>query len=257
MTTLPEIAIQVCTYDRFDEICQTVLALQELLRYPKDRVKLYICDDSSPASYFNRLKKLKLFKFWDTTFLSTEKNSGWGANVNHGLNQIPQEYVFFIEDDYVLQRTLDLRIGVALLQQKPHLGMIRYRGSAGSNLVYHQFEAELSAYMNDSAFEGEPWTQSIHGLAWKLTYLHIGGGSPDLYLYSHGAHLKRRNFHEFYGLYPEGMKLGHTEEAYAHIVKDRMRGMSDRAPGIAILPEWIPMWFDHIGRSYQNTEKDK
>ncbi len=257
MTTLPEIAIQICTYDRYSELCDTIKALQELVDYPQSKVKLYISDDSSPDEYFNRLKRLKIFKFWETFFISTAENSGWGANVNNGLSQITQPYIFFIEDDYILKKPLDLRVGVALLEKKPNIGMVRYRGSAGSNLVYHQMEVDLSDYQADSAFDGMPWSQSIEGLPWKLTYLQIGGGSPDLYLYSHGAHLKRRSFHEFYGMYPEGMKLGHTEEAFAHTVKDRMRADPDRAPGIAILPEWIPMWFDHIGVSYQLTEKDK
>lgn len=259
MTTLPKIAIQLCTYNRYDEIKVTLEALQDNLIYPKDRITLYVCDDSSEPGYITKLKRLKLFKYWNTKFIITSENKGWGANVNNGLNQIEEDIIFFLEDDYVLTRALDLRIGVGLLVEKPHIGMLRYRATAGSRFIFHQFEADLSNLQMDSAFEDfeGAWYESVPTVPWHVTYLQLGGGSQDLYLYSHGPHLKYKAFHDFYGLYPEGLKLGHTEETFAHTVKHSMQADPHNAPGIAILPDWVTMQWDHIGISYQHSEWDE
>jgi hypothetical protein len=133
------------------------------------------------------------------------------------------------------------------METKPDIGMVRYRGTAGDHLIYHQFEADIKEYYNDY--------QMGVGLPGKLSYLQLDSGSPSLYIYSHGAHLKHIRFHKHYGLYPEGLLLGQTEEAYAHTVKDLMKAAG--APAIVIFPEYIPMWFDHIGQSYQLTDHDK
>lgn len=129
----------------------------------------------------------------------------------------------------------------------PYIGMFRYRGTAGTHLVLHQMEVDISAYIPDY--------QDGVGLAGKLTYCLIDQGSPSLYIYSHGPHLKRKSFHQFYGAYPEGLKLGPTEEAMAHQVKERMPLAG--APPIGILPAWIANYWDDIGQSYQGSEFDK
>lgn len=250
MKKLPEITILVCTYDRQEDITRTVEALQDLVYYPRDLIQLIIADDSSPKGVIATLKRRKAFKFWNTAFVVTAQNSGWGANVNNAQAKVKTKYTFFIEDDYVLTTPLDLEVGVALMEEKRNIGMLRYRGTAGDKgIIYHQREADISQWCPDY--------QDGVGLPGRLTWLALGGGSPSLYLYSHGAHLKRGTFHNFYGPYPEGKKLGATEESYAHTVKDKMRADPNHAPIIAILPKWIPQQFDHIGQSRQLTALDK
>ena len=254
MNELPQIAIQICTYNRYEMLQDVVKALQNLIVYPAEKITLYICDDSSPDNYSGRLKKLKMFKEpWKTVFLSTKENGGWGRNVNNGLHQIKEDLIFFCEDDYSLTRELDLRVGVALMLARTNIGMLRYRGTAGDHLVYHQFEADLDAFVPDNFM----YMEAAGSLPNRCTYLQFDSGSHTLWLYSHGPHLKRRAFHEIHGLYPEGFKLGETEEKFAHIVKDNMRNRPYDMPAIAIQPDWIGMHWDHIGQSYQGSEFDK
>lgn len=242
----PIVTVLVCTYNRPAELIRTLTALHENLIYPAESLRYLICDDATPG-YLAKLKTKAIWKTLKPTFISTEQNGGWGVNVNNGLAHVDTDYVFFIEDDYEARTAINLGAGVAIMQEKPHVGMMRYRGTAGDHLVYHQFEADISAYYPDY--------QDGVGLPGKAAFLQLDSGSPSLYIYSHGAHLKHKRFHEFYGPYPTGLKLGETEEAYAHVVKDGMK--QPGAPGIAIMPDYIPMWFDHIGQSYQHTEADK
>lgn len=244
----PIVTILICTYNRVTELARTLTALASSVSYGGE-LRFVVCDDSSPNNYLSKLEKKPIWKTLKPEFVSTEQNSGWAANVNNGLARAYQdsELVFFIEDDYVLTSPLHLTLGVAMMLARPDLGMLRYRGTAGDHLVYHQVEAGLDNLLPD-------YQQGL-GLPGRVSYLQIDSGSPSLYIYSHGAHLRHKRFDDFYGAYPTGLKLGETEERYAHIVKDGMK--LPGAPGIAILPEWIPMYFDHIGQSYQHTEADK
>lgn len=248
MTTLPPVTIGIITYNRIEALSHTLNALSEHLHYDGE-LRIIISDDCSPGDYAADCGKFMALTFRGSQqrFISTRQNGGWGRNANNLLVQCETDYLFMLEDDYVLKRDLDLNNAVALMGMQPHVGMVRFRGTAGMHVIYHQFEADIQAW-NPHYAEGG-------GVPGKLTYLQLDGGSPDLWLYSNGPHLKRRMFHSFYGLYPEGLKLGETEETYAHQVKDRM--MLPGAPGIAIQPEWITLWWDHIGISYQHTELDK
>jgi glycosyltransferase involved in cell wall biosynthesis len=250
MTDWPDVTIGIITYDRYDEIRQTVEALAEFVRY-SGQLRYVIADDSSPGGYVARLKRLRLFRDLDATFISTETNGngGWGVNANHLLGAVDSEYLLMLEDDYVLTRPLDLDPLVALMEDRPRIGMVRLRGTAGTHLKYTQFEADIRQRCPD-------FRQGV-GVTGKLNFLLINGGSPDLWIYSNGPHLKRRLFHAYHGLYPQGFKLGETEERMAHRVKDGMQEKPDAAPWIAILPDWIAMQWLHIGTSYQKTAADR
>lgn len=254
----PEIAILVITYNRYDSLKATLDALQANVIYPADKLHIIVSDDSTGGNYLTHLRKVKAYKEWGKGMKAIEmpERSGWGKHVNFALTHIYQnmpnvQYVFQIEDDYILTRQLDLQVGVALLENKPDIGMLRYRGTAGMHAIFHQFEADISNYLPD-------YDESSGQIQGRLCYLQMDSGSQSLWIYSNGAHLKRlrgeNNFHEFYGQYPEGLKLGDTEEMYAHIVKDKMTQAN--APAITILPEFVTMKFQHIGHTWKGSEHD-
>lgn len=251
---LPEIALLVITFDRYNELKETLSALMENIQYPADKLHIIVSDDSTGGTKLNNLGRIKAYKEWGADgidIIETPSRSGWGKHVNWALGKIqelyPQtQYVFQIEDDYVLKAPLDLTEGVAIMETRPNIGMLRYRGTAGMRYIYHQFETDINPYLD--------WRGAV-------SYLQLDNASPSLYVYSNGAHLKRlqpkdgyADFHSFYGAYDEGLKLGETEEKYAHRVKDKMR--EGNAPAIAILPDWVNMRFDHIGETFQGTAND-
>jgi glycosyltransferase involved in cell wall biosynthesis len=243
----PEVTVLIVTYDRLKVIERVLFALLKHLHYPREKLRWIIADDSSPDDYVERLSGLKVCQLIQPRFSVTERNSGFGVNVNLGLRAVETEYCLFIEDDKLLEHDLDLRQGVALLETRQNIGMLRYRGTGGEPLIFHLFESDISHYMPDY--------QDGVGLSGRLNYLQLDSGSHALYLYTNGPHLKRRSFHEFYGYYPEGYRLGETEEKMAHQVKDLMLAVG--APAIAILPEWVKMWWTDIGESRQHTELDR
>lgn len=245
----PPLDIIIITYNRYADIQRTVDSLAHNLCYPLDKLRWLIADDATPGNYVARLKKLPLFQDIHAEFIPAEKNVGWGANANRALAYSTAPIVYQQEDDYELIRPIDLRLGVALLLEKANvLGMLRYRGTAGDRVLFHQFEANIEPYI--------PGFREQMGQPGMLTYLQLDGHSPSAYLYSNGPHLKTRRFHEVYGLYPEGRRLGDTEETMAVRVKGMMQTEPDKCPGIAILPENVPMIYDHFGISFQHSEAD-
>lgn len=241
----PAVTVLICTFERNKELSNTIATLRNKLYYPN--LLWLICDDCSPSQYAIKLAASSDFYDLGLRVVNTVRNGGWGVNVNNGIDHVDTDLMFFLEDDKILHRPIDLRVGVAAMLMMPYVGMLRYRGTAGDHFILHHMEVDISEYL--------PTYQDGVGLAGKLTYCLLDGGSPSLHVYSHGPHLKRKSFHNFYGRYPEGMKLGITEEAMEHQVKDRM--LLDGAPPIGILPEFIQNWWDDIGQSYQGTEFDK
>lgn len=226
-STWPDIAILIITYDRPKEIRLTIEALQRYLRYEGD---LYwrVADDGSPDGYLRDIRDS--FPALNITVSRTERR-GWGANVNRGIALLDRRYYFFlIEDDYVAQRNIDLTSGMALLRALPDLGVVRYDGLAG-----HGLDLDLRE------------TNTAIG---RMNYLRLRKSSPCLNVYSNRPHLTAPHFHESYGMYVEGWTLGQTEEEFAHRVKDK------KGPDIASLVDGIPLAFDHIGRTRQNTVED-
>ena len=228
---LPNVAILVVTYDRPREIRMTIDALREHLRYPPDRLRWHLADDASPGGYVGDLKR----DYADLGFsVTVTDRKGWGVNVNRAMEycwKVHGDYVFLCEDDYVALRPLDLERGVALMESVPTVGLVRYDGlSAHSlNLLLREADTPLG----------------------RFDFFLIEKSSPHLNIYSNRPHLKHRRFHDSYGPYAEGQRLGETEASFAHRVRDAV------GPAVAALSDGVERAFDHIGRSRQGGEFDR
>ncbi len=247
MQEWPLVTVLVCTYNRPDELLATLKALDHNLSYPPERLRWVIADD---CSNYN-IQKLLYENMWAdiVRVIQTPKNMGWGANVNYAMRQLDSNYIYFTEDDYVLSKTLDLCVGVAVMESVPALGMLRYFGPGGDvGIKYDQKEADISGWL--------PHYRDTLGLEGKKTYLEFSPDSDSLWILSNRPHLKKAHFHGYYGDYPQGLKLGATEESFAHTVKDGLRA-DVNAPKVAVFPEFIAPAFDHIGKSFKGSEHDK
>lgn len=223
------VTILLVTYNRPTEIRRTVTALLSHLHYAGD-LRWHIADDDSPPDYLPQLRR----DFPALNFTCTvTPRQGWGANVNKAL-QHPQmsDLIFLCEDDYVAYRDLDLDYGAALLSSVPTLGLVRYDGLAG--------HVGLNLWLQEAATS-----------MGRLDYLLLDRQqSTHLNVYSHRPHLRHRRFHDTYGLYPEHLPLGLTEDRYAHLIKDIA------GPEICCLPDGVWQAFEHIGISRQGTVDD-
>lgn len=250
MLNLPEISIGILTYSRFEEIQQVVASLRANIIYPQEKIQWLIADDCSPDNYLERLRGCEVFNGLNVRFISTPRNSGWGASANNLLEHVETELLYVSEDDYVLSFKLDMRVGVGILETCPDVGLLRYGGTSGDMLYsYHQHEANVSEYVKENIYAAD----YVEG---KATYLLIDVESPSLYVYSGRPQLGKLSWYYKVGLFPEGLSLGRGEDASCHKVKDYIRSTPD-AQQIAILPDFINMKYRHIGgNSWQNSAHD-
>lgn len=226
----PDVTVLLVTYDRPQEIRQTIEALQKCLDY-KGKLRWHLADDGSPREYVPGVRR----DYPTLQFTATVTGRlGWGANVNKALNFIRTDYMFLCEDDYVALRRLDITTGIGVMMAESAIGLVRYDGLSAHALTLSLRELRL------------PW-------GGMQDYLLVRRDSPHLNIYSNRPHLKHRRFHDVHGLYPEGRTLGETEEAFAMRILHAQPG----TPLVAALPDGIPRAFDHIGRSRQGSDQDK
>lgn len=229
---MTELAIVIISFDRPIEIRQTIYALEHYLKYSGPQ-RWIIADDGSPEG---QMRSLKIeFAHLHPLILATQRG-GWGRNVNNALRWVRDhgiEYIFLCEDDYMAMTDIDLDSGAEILGRHPQYGLVRYDGLAGHDLLLHLTEVDIHRG--------------------RTPILEILLQSRHLNIYSNRPHLRHRRFTDHYGLYPEGLPLGATEESYAHCVRDRY----ENGPKIISLANGIVRAFNHIGASRQGTEYDR
>ena len=251
---LPAIDIVLITYDRYEDIKKTFTALCKNLKY-SGKINVYIADDCTPNKDYLPVLEVELDELayqcqrtWKIIPCQTPVNGGWGRNANHALSKTTSDIVMMIEDDYVITKEIDLDPLVALLLCHQSIGLIRLDGIAGHKVLAHAHETDISSYLPD-------YRQGV-GNCGLVHYWLLDHSSPALNVYSHRPQLKHKRFHEFYGKYIEGAKLGVTEDDFAHRVKDGMKEHWQFAPCIAV-PLDANNFFDHVGVSRQHTALDK
>lgn len=229
----PLVDVLVVTFNRPKEIVETWRSLKENLNYPN--LRWVLADDHSPNDVFESMKA----ELQPDIIFRTRKRSGLGINTNNALRKLDSDFVFLTMDDCVLRRKIDFMPGVDVLTRYPEFGMVRYGGLAGHDLTCRLRELEAMPY---AVFN----IPSPRYEVWEL----LKKEPHFLYVYSGRPHLKHRRFHEAYGFYIEGYKLGYTEEDFAH------RFLAMEGPSIICFPEFMTNPFDHIGDSWQLGEHD-
>jgi glycosyltransferase involved in cell wall biosynthesis len=184
--------VVVITFDRIGLLEQTMQHLRAKSRYRPTEVIL--CDDGSPPVVQARYASMG----FDLLLLES-RNRGLGHNQNKGIRAAKGDYVLHLQDDWECRGPSDfIEAGIELLEERPDVGLVRYYDEP-KNIP---FKRHISATGRVSAiFQSKD----------LATQGHFG--------YSDTPHLKRRNFHERFGSYAEGVSMTAMEiemrEAFA------------------------------------------
>jgi glycosyltransferase involved in cell wall biosynthesis len=224
---LPAIAVLIPTYNRGDLLRENLKYLKENLKY-QGSISLIIGDDSDDNS--QAAKPFSGFIDFPFQYVRHNPRRGLGANLNWLCQQAiagGHELAIAMDDDHRLIKPLDITPYVQRLVADPTAGWVRLMGTGG-----HKLEAAL-----DETF-------------WRASWF-----CPELYIASFRAHLfKVREWLEIYGPFPEGLKLGQTEEHYNHICIDtaRIRLMRNEPTLDVLVPLQAPedCWTE-TGHSWQ------
>ena len=231
----PAITIIIPTYNRSITLVQTVDRLMDHIRY-RGRLEVLIGDDSTdpvemiPPSYF------------PDTYIKVlpGPKKGLGANLNMLLRSVETDLVLQLDDDHWLDAPLDLTQYAADLRNDDfNMGWVRlFLGEVvdAYNLkTYYKFKA------------------ASYGPYW-----YIDTESPTLYIASNRPHLKKVGMHtQHFGWYPEGKRLGKTEEGFCHQYKATKKHQAWQETPWITIPMFnlqINQW-RHVGDSWQKRGK--
>jgi glycosyltransferase involved in cell wall biosynthesis len=192
---------------------KTIELLRSNLKY-KGEIVYYIGVDGN-------LSTCKMFSGHSDIICMPGPNNGLGANLNRLIKNADSDFLLQLDDDHHLLESLNLDRHIRELEWNERVGWIRLMG-----VGYHDYYAKLV---------GEYW--------------HIFWQSPELYIPSNRPHLKHRRFHDYYGLYPEGLSLGGTEENFCRQCKN-----FDNLKYKVAIPLNDARW-DHVGKSWQLRDK--
>lgn len=223
----PPVSIIIPTYNRAEIVRKCILGLRMNLYYQGD-INYYIGIDGNDNT-FEVLNDLEL-DYQMELHMHTKSSGSLGANINRLIKASKDNYFLQMDDDHILQKSLDLSSHIEAMENNEQIGYIRLWGIAG-----HRYAATL-----------------------KANYWHVSWQSRELYIPSFRPHLKSRKFHEVYGMIPEGKTLGETENSWCGQCKEV--GLDRLHKWGAELSVCVPVHlednlFDHIGESWQSKGK--
>jgi hypothetical protein len=181
------VSVLIPTFNRPQIVAETVRSFRENLRFT-GKIKYWISCDGLELTGEN-------FGWQPDVEVLKGPSRGYGANMNHLLKTANADFILHTDDDVQLRQSLELDRHVMRLVEDPEAGLIRVL-AVGS----HRLTARLD-----------------------VDYWVVDWESPDLYVYSNRPYLAHKRFFEFFGLHPEGILIGQTEEGYCHQCKNRWR----------------------------------
>ena len=214
MMDWPKVAVLLITYKRTALAARTIQGVMNHLVYPHEKLHWHIADDGSKEGHLTALKVL--IDPYPLTITNVNRR-GVGASMNAGAIECLKraDYILWLEDDWELTRTFDLRPCVELLSVYNHIGMVRL-GYISPGIV--------GTLVGGC---GHLWWQLEKGPQYTFT--------------GHAA-LRHRRFIEAYGPYREDLAPGDTEL--------HMCGTYNGKPGPSVVyPAYVGEFgpFGHIG----------
>lgn len=159
-------------------------------------------------------------------------NTGLANNLNALIEASDSPYIIQMDDDHLLTQALDISPHIAYMQEQDWCGWVRLMGVSGHRLY-----------------------AAMHEDMWVVDWF-----SPELYITSNRPHIKKRAWHDTFGMYPVRASIGDEEEAFCHQCKDIGRAFTIKdgpTMGVSGFHVCVPVNFnenvwEHVGESWQS-----
>ena len=224
---MEELTVIIPTYNRPQILKYTVTNLLRNLRY-SNWIHFLIGNDGD--------EDLDFGGGFDNIEVIPGPKRGLGANLNMLLKEVETDLILQLDDDHHLVQPLDInQFAQDLLNFKSQVGWIR---------LFLGTEEDLN---NDDPFYN--FSAKMYGRYWFPM-----PGVDELYIPSNRPHLKHKRFHEYYGYYEEGLKLGETETDFCHQYADLHQARAgERDRPWVVIPVAAPSFdtWQHVGQSWQ------
>ncbi len=198
----PDVTLLVTHYNRSGSLDRLLSAFRDL------NVKfgaIVVSDDGSRPEHRQKLNDLSTqFGF---ELVSAEKNKGLGNNINKGQDAVKTPYTLYVQEDFVPKPGFSQSFSDALsiLRDEQDVDIIRFYA-----YFKYPYTRPFGKGFSEMLFSPMPWYSD-----------HL-----KFYLYSDHPHLRRSDFFEKFGRYPEGIKGDDTEFTMClSFLKRKARGL--------------------------------
>ncbi|MCW3123424.1 MAG: glycosyltransferase family 2 protein [Flavipsychrobacter sp.] len=149
---------------------------------------IVVSDDGSKQEHLDHIKELHAHYLF--RLITTPKNRGLGNNINKGQDAITTPYTLYIQEDFVPLAAFPEKLQDALqfMNERKDLDMVRF-------YAYFKYP-----YL-------KPLKNGFSEMKFRIWYT----GYKKFYMYSDHPHLRRSNFLQKFGRYPEGVNVEVSE----------------------------------------------
>lgn len=166
---------------------------------------IVVSDDGSKPEHLEKLKALQ--SEYGFNLVTTPTNKGLGNNINKGQDAVATPYTLYIQEDFVPKEGFAQHF-------KDALDFMRADASLDTVRFYSYFDYPYR----------KPYGKGYYEMVFKKPIWY--GNHLKFYVYSDHPHLRRSNFLQKFGRYPEGIKGDLTEFAMAlSYIKKKGRGL--------------------------------
>jgi glycosyltransferase involved in cell wall biosynthesis len=166
---------------------------------------IVVSDDGSKPEVVNELKQLQ--STYDFNLITTPNNKGLGNNINKGQDAVNTPYTLYVQEDFEPTAIFATHFKDALqfMEEDKGLDIARF---------YAYFKYPYT----------KPYGKGFSEMLFKISPL--ATNHLKFYVYSDHPHLRRSNFFEKFGRYPEGIKGDLTEFSMAaSFIQKKGRGI--------------------------------
>jgi len=152
--------------------------------------EIVVSDDGSNTENLKEVNSLK--ENYNFVLITTPKNKGLGNNINKGQAAVKTPYTLYVQEDFVAGDLFPSKLeqSLNLIKEDLSVDIVRY-------YAYHKYP-NLKPYKD--------------GFSWMIfDVANIFSSYKKFYLYSDHPHLRRSNFLDKFGQYPEGVNVEKSE----------------------------------------------
>jgi glycosyltransferase involved in cell wall biosynthesis len=181
----PGITLLITHYNRSSSLERLLASFEKLGCRFEDIV---VSDDGSKPEHVEKIRSLH--DTYTFRLITTPKNRGLGNNINKGQDAVKTPYTLYIQEDFVPLDTFPARLqdAIQLMNERKELDMVRF-------YAYFKYP-----YLT-------PVRNGFSEMRFRIWY----PGYKKFYMYSDHPHLRRSNFLEKFGRYPEGVNVEVSE----------------------------------------------
>ncbi|MCX2484231.1 glycosyltransferase family 2 protein [Pedobacter sp. MR2016-24] len=181
----PDVSLLITHYNRSESLDNLLSSFKKL---NCEFGEIVVSDDGSKPAYLEKLKELEIK--YNFKLVTTPVNKGLGNNINKGQDAVTCKYTLYVQEDFEPKSSFPDRFSEAVkfMDDDSKLDLVRFYAYA----PYAYLEPFNEFYSS--------MRKNNYGIKYK-----------KIYFYSDHPHLRRSDFFNKFGRYPEGIKGDLTE----------------------------------------------